>query len=165
MESFYTRRGRSASFPAALVTLIRSFSPTARTTPDEARTRRRSAPAEGSPAYAQVRANEERDVTVSAIEPRRAQPRRPIEDPSAGSVAEMGSCPYLYTFRDAIDSDSSRGYPPCSVSPLPTLFKEHLMAAAETKPDPIDPIDPTNCPTCRSGFQPIEPWYEEAITP
>lgn len=39
------------------------------------------------------------------------------------------------------------------------------MAAAETKPDPYDPIDPTNCPTCRSGFQPIEPWYEEAITP
>jgi hypothetical protein len=28
---------------------------------------------------------------------------------------------------------------------------------------PIDPIDPTNCPTCRSGFQPIDPTYEEAI--
>lgn len=30
---------------------------------------------------------------------------------------------------------------------------------------PYDPVDPTNCPTCRSGFQPIEPGYEDAIDP
>jgi hypothetical protein len=41
-------------------------------------------------------------------------------------------------------------------------FKEHLMAEY---PDPNDPIDPTNCPTCRSGFQPIDPGYEDAIDP
>lgn len=33
--------------------------------------------------------------------------------------------------------------------------------------EPVDPknppIDPTNCPTCRSGIQPIEPQYEDAI--
>lgn len=38
-------------------------------------------------------------------------------------------------------------------------FKEHLMA------DPYNPIDPTNCPTCRSGFQPIDPGYEDALDP
>src|SRR5690349_5827823 len=37
-----------------------------------------------------------------------------------------------------------------------TSFKEPSMAEA-TKPYPIDPIDPTGCPTCRSGFQPIDP--------
>ncbi|WP_420130214.1 hypothetical protein [Longimicrobium sp.] len=31
--------------------------------------------------------------------------------------------------------------------------------------DPYDPVDPTNCPTCRSGFQPIDPGYEDAIDP
>lgn len=36
------------------------------------------------------------------------------------------------------------------------------------RPGPIEPIDPyptdpTGCPTCRSGFQPVEPPYEEAI--
>lgn len=31
--------------------------------------------------------------------------------------------------------------------------------------DPKDPIDPTGCPTCRSGFQPVDPPYEDAIDP
>lgn len=49
-----------------------------------------------------------------------------------------------------------------------TLFKEAPMAISP-KPDPslepYDPIDPTNCPTCRSGFQPLDPPYEDAIDP
>ena len=31
--------------------------------------------------------------------------------------------------------------------------------------EPYDPVDPTNCPTCRSGFQPVDPGYEDAINP
>lgn len=31
--------------------------------------------------------------------------------------------------------------------------------------EPYDPVDPTNCPTCRSGFQPIDPSYESALDP
>jgi hypothetical protein len=31
--------------------------------------------------------------------------------------------------------------------------------------DSPDAVDPTNCPTCRSGFQPVEPPYEDAIDP
>ncbi|HEU4881595.1 MAG TPA: hypothetical protein VFT45_05100 [Longimicrobium sp.] len=31
--------------------------------------------------------------------------------------------------------------------------------------EPIDPIEPSGCPTCRSGFQPIEPPYEDTIDP
>jgi hypothetical protein len=30
---------------------------------------------------------------------------------------------------------------------------------------PVEPIDPTNCPTCLSGFQPVDPGYEDAIDP
>jgi hypothetical protein len=32
---------------------------------------------------------------------------------------------------------------------------------------PYEPviIDPTGCPTCRSGFQPIDPPYEDTIDP
>lgn len=41
--------------------------------------------------------------------------------------------------------------------------------AISPKPDPTlepyDPVDPTNCPTCRSGFQPLDPPYEDAIDP
>lgn len=29
--------------------------------------------------------------------------------------------------------------------------------------DPNDPIDPTSCPTCRSGFQPLDPSFEDAL--
>jgi hypothetical protein len=29
--------------------------------------------------------------------------------------------------------------------------------------DPWDPTDPTSCPTCRSGFQPVDPGFEEAV--
>jgi hypothetical protein len=57
------------------------------------------------------------------------------------------------------------GYPPYAVRTFANPFKEHLMAAAESELEPYDPIDPTNCPTCRSGFQPVDPWYEEAIDP
>lgn len=40
------------------------------------------------------------------------------------------------------------------------------MAESTVDPyEPYDPVDPTNCPTCRSGFQPVEPPYEEAIDP
>jgi len=28
---------------------------------------------------------------------------------------------------------------------------------------PSDPTDPTSCETCRSGFQPTEPPYEDAV--
>ncbi|HYW12566.1 MAG TPA: hypothetical protein VE871_11445 [Longimicrobium sp.] len=35
--------------------------------------------------------------------------------------------------------------------------------ALRPAPDPWDPTDPTSCPTCRSGFQPVEPPYEEAV--
>jgi hypothetical protein len=49
------------------------------------------------------------------------------------------------------------------------LFKEDDMAEARYAPsdpsDPIDPIDPTSCPTCRSGFQPTDPPYDDAIDP
>lgn len=38
------------------------------------------------------------------------------------------------------------------------------MAEVETAQELYE-IDPTNCPTCRSGFQPIEPPYEDAIEP
>jgi hypothetical protein len=31
--------------------------------------------------------------------------------------------------------------------------------------EPVDPVDPTNCPTCLSGFQPVDPPYERAIDP
>jgi hypothetical protein len=31
--------------------------------------------------------------------------------------------------------------------------------------DPYDPVEPTECPTCRSGFQPVEPPYEDTIDP
>jgi hypothetical protein len=31
--------------------------------------------------------------------------------------------------------------------------------------EPVDAIEPTNCPTCRSGLQPIEPPNEDAIDP
>lgn len=27
------------------------------------------------------------------------------------------------------------------------------------------PVDPTNCPACLSGLQPVDPPYEEVITP
>ncbi len=40
------------------------------------------------------------------------------------------------------------------------------MASIATKPyptEPVDPVDPTACPTCRSGFQPIDDPFEEAI--
>ncbi len=37
------------------------------------------------------------------------------------------------------------------------------MALRPTDPDIYDPTDPTSCPTCRSGFQPVEPPYEEAV--
>jgi hypothetical protein len=41
--------------------------------------------------------------------------------------------------------------------------------AADSTVDPYEPygdaVDPTNCPTCRSGFQPIDPAYEDAIKP
>jgi hypothetical protein len=30
---------------------------------------------------------------------------------------------------------------------------------------PIEPIGPTNCPTCFSGIQPIDPPYAVAIDP
>ncbi|HEU4881596.1 MAG TPA: hypothetical protein VFT45_05105 [Longimicrobium sp.] len=30
---------------------------------------------------------------------------------------------------------------------------------------PVEPIDPTHCPTCFSGFQPVDPPYEDAIDP
>jgi hypothetical protein len=40
------------------------------------------------------------------------------------------------------------------------------MALRPSDPlEPYDPVDPTNCPTCRSGFQPVEPPYEETIDP
>lgn len=39
------------------------------------------------------------------------------------------------------------------------------MATVEPTPYDPYPVDPTNCPTCRSGFQPLDPWYEEAIDP
>jgi hypothetical protein len=29
--------------------------------------------------------------------------------------------------------------------------------------EPVEPVDPTNCPTCLSGFQPVEPPYEKTI--
>lgn len=29
--------------------------------------------------------------------------------------------------------------------------------------EPKEPVDPTNCPTCLSGFQPIDPGFEDAI--
>lgn len=35
--------------------------------------------------------------------------------------------------------------------------------AIPTEPESFDPIDPTNCPTCRSGLQPVDPPYEAAI--
>jgi hypothetical protein len=41
------------------------------------------------------------------------------------------------------------------------------MADIASKPyptEPIDPVDPTGCPTCRSGFQPVDPIYEEVIS-
>ena len=28
---------------------------------------------------------------------------------------------------------------------------------------PTDPVDPTHCPTCLSGTQPRDPYYEVAI--
>lgn len=33
--------------------------------------------------------------------------------------------------------------------------------------DPFEPetVDPTNCPTCRSGIQPIDPAFGDAIEP
>lgn len=35
-----------------------------------------------------------------------------------------------------------------------------------TKPyEPVDPVEPTNCPTCRSGIQPTDPSFEDAIDP
>lgn len=39
------------------------------------------------------------------------------------------------------------------------------MAISPSDPtlEPYDPVDPTNCPTCRSGFQPVDPGYEAAI--
>lgn len=37
------------------------------------------------------------------------------------------------------------------------------MATYEEPYEPLDPVDPTNCPTCRSGFQPVDPYYEVAI--
>jgi hypothetical protein len=38
------------------------------------------------------------------------------------------------------------------------------MAEVETAQELYE-VDPMNCPTCRSGFQPIEPPYEDAIEP
>ncbi len=40
------------------------------------------------------------------------------------------------------------------------------MAEYDPKPyEPVDPVDPVGCPTCRSGFQPIDPPYEDTIDP
>jgi hypothetical protein len=40
------------------------------------------------------------------------------------------------------------------------------MAADSTvEPFETDAIDPTNCPTCRSGLQPTDPAFEDAIEP
>jgi hypothetical protein len=44
----------------------------------------------------------------------------------------------------------------------PTPYSPNKVAPTDPY-EPVDPIDPTNCPTCRSGFQPVEPPYEEAI--
>jgi hypothetical protein len=48
-----------------------------------------------------------------------------------------------------------------SVQSVRNLFKEHVMAIAPS--DPFEPISPTNCPTCRSGLQPTEPPYDDAV--
>jgi hypothetical protein len=39
------------------------------------------------------------------------------------------------------------------------------MAETITPVEPIYPIDPSNCPTCFSGIQPIDPPFEDAIDP
>jgi hypothetical protein len=45
-------------------------------------------------------------------------------------------------------------------------MEDDMADASRPAPsDPIDPIDPTSCPTCRSGFQPIDPPYEDTIDP
>ncbi len=31
------------------------------------------------------------------------------------------------------------------------------------EPKPFEPVDPTNCPTCLSGLQPVDPGFESAI--
>ena len=64
----------------------------------------------------------------------------------------------------------NRKYPlSSSRSPcVTTIFTEDPMAATVDPYDPYDPkdpVDPTGCPTCRSGFQPIDPPYEDTIDP
>jgi hypothetical protein len=42
-----------------------------------------------------------------------------------------------------------------------TRSRSLLMATVIT--DPFEPVDPTSCPTCRSGLQPTEPPYDDAV--
>lgn len=39
------------------------------------------------------------------------------------------------------------------------------LIAPEEAVKPVEPVDPTTCPTCLSGFQPVDPSYEDAIDP
>jgi hypothetical protein len=49
-------------------------------------------------------------------------------------------------------------------SSVTTPFQEDVMANVEPTQELYE-VDPMNCPTCRSGFQPTEPPYDDAIEP
>ncbi len=69
-------------------------------------------------------------------------------------------------FKDNIDIGAAAWYRTRTCRDRHLHHEGDTMAAiSPVEPEPYDPVDPTNCPTCRSGLQPLDPPYEDAIDP